>query len=114
MSVDLEQCACCDHFSVGSNEDWEICAVCFWEQDPLSLTHPDFPSGANHGLSLREARRNFEQFGACAEQWVSRVLPVGKRNLYKLGPSRFEHVTLHGRVITRSSAVAGIAHLGLA
>jgi len=89
MSVKFQPCACCDYFAVDSDEDWEICAVCYWEQDPLCLTHPNFPSDANHGLSLCDAQGNFERYGACAERWISRALPAAKRNFYGRGPSRF-------------------------
>jgi len=94
MSLKLEQCACCDYFSVDSNEVWEIYAVCYWEQDPLCLTHPDFASGAKHGLSLRDARRNFQRYSACAERWLSRVLPVGKKEICTgAGRRGCEHVS---------------------
>ena len=48
--MDLEyQCGCCDYFTVGVRGEWEICPVCFWEDDGFELDDLDSWSGANHG-----------------------------------------------------------------
>lgn len=43
-----------------------ICPVCFWEDDPVQLENPDLAGGANR-TSLRQAHKNFMEFGACDE-----------------------------------------------
>lgn len=41
---------------------FEICPVCFWEDDSVQFNDIDFAGGANKE-SLREARENFKKFG---------------------------------------------------
>lgn len=78
-----EQCSCCDHFTLDGRGDWEICPVCFWEDDGFGLDEADSRSGANHGLTLREARANFARIGACCEAMRSKVLPADKLSHYR-------------------------------
>ena len=66
-------CPCCgfNTYPVPAQADCGyICPVCFWENDPF-IASADESSDQNHGLTLNEAKRNFLQFGACAE----RLLP---------------------------------------
>ncbi|MEZ6194786.1 MAG: CPCC family cysteine-rich protein [Planctomycetota bacterium] len=58
-------CACCGYLQLteGGHGTFEICGVCFWEDDPVQFGDPDFRGGAN-GPSLREAQANFREFGA--------------------------------------------------
>jgi hypothetical protein len=78
------QCPCCDHFTF--REMWDICPVCFWEYDGLDVDHPDEPSGCNHGLTVRQARHNFRQFGACEADMLQHVLPADQRGRYPCRP----------------------------
>lgn len=58
-------CACCG-FLTKSDKDsgtFEICPVCFWEDDNVQFNDIDFEGGAN-AESLRIARQNFQKFGA--------------------------------------------------
>jgi hypothetical protein len=43
---------------------FEICPICFWEDDIVQLGFPDLAGGANK-CSLIEGQRNFALFGAC-------------------------------------------------
>jgi hypothetical protein len=63
-------CPCCGHLTLGGKGygNWDICEVCFWEDDLLQLADPTFDGGANDP-SLAEAQRNFVEFGA-VERWV--------------------------------------------
>nr|WP_199002067.1 CPCC family cysteine-rich protein [Flavobacterium sp. ASV13] len=49
-------CPCCEYYSIEYGEDglWDICSVCFWENGG---------EGPNH-MTLKEAKLNFEKFGA--------------------------------------------------
>jgi Cysteine-rich CPCC len=48
---------------------FEICEVCFWEDDGQDDPDADAAlGGPNGGLSLTDARRNFAAFGACDER----------------------------------------------
>lgn len=55
MRETSKTCPCCGKISI---EEYEICPVCNWENDPIQFDHPDMKGGANI-LSLNEARRRF-------------------------------------------------------
>jgi len=42
---------------------FEICPICFWEDDGVQFDNIDFKGGANVEC-LKEARQNFKKFGA--------------------------------------------------
>ena len=71
------QCPCCGYFTynVPANEDCGyICPVCFWENDPF-ITADNELSDSNHGMTLKEAKLNFMQFGACEKEMLCHVRP---------------------------------------
>ena len=63
-------CPCCGYFSLSSEGGYEICAVCFWEDD--GVRDPTEVSGPNH-LTLADGRKNVQAFGACDMASVARV-----------------------------------------
>ncbi|MCA9319399.1 MAG: hypothetical protein KDB53_01630 [Planctomycetes bacterium] len=67
-------CACCGYrtLSAPTHETHEVCAICFWEDDPIQFRDPDHGRGANR-TSLREARQSFERIGACEEEMLPHV-----------------------------------------
>jgi len=67
-------CPCCGYktFKHKPNGSYEICGVCYWEDDPIQLEETDYEGGANR-VSLRQAQNNFQLFGACEEDMVKRV-----------------------------------------
>ena len=68
-------CVCCGHLTLGEPPgSYEICPVCFWEDDQVQLRWPDYVGGANRP-SLIEAQQNFIRFGACDERSVRHVRP---------------------------------------
>lgn len=54
------KCPCCWYYTFDekANGNYDICEVCFWEDDPIQLENADYVGGANK-VSLSEARRNF-------------------------------------------------------
>lgn len=82
MNTAKVQCDCCDYFTLDDGADYEICPICFWEQDAFGISEPDEASGPNHGLSLREGRKNFVELGASSAQFVEKVVPVWERASY--------------------------------
>jgi len=62
MGRKLLTCPCCGYKTLSELNSWEICVVCRWEDDPLQSDEPDFAGGANVE-SLREAQRNWKEFG---------------------------------------------------
>ncbi|QDV08805.1 hypothetical protein Poly30_43600 [Planctomycetes bacterium Poly30] len=66
------QCPCCDYYSLQERGGFEICPVCYWEDDGQDLDALDEVSGPNH-ITLRTARQNFERQGAADAAAVSLV-----------------------------------------
>lgn len=59
-------CPCCGYLvysCLDALDRYEICPICFWETDGVQQDDPDYEGGAN-GLSLNQARENFQEFGA--------------------------------------------------
>ena len=61
-------CPCCGYKSLDEQPPgtYEICSICFWEDDPVQFDDPDYGGGANTP-SLRTAQNNYRQFGTCEE-----------------------------------------------
>lgn len=77
------QCPCCDYFTLAERGGYDICPICFWEDDGGDLDNLDEHSGPNH-ITLREGRRNFEKFGACDSTMVKNVISQSLREKFKL------------------------------
>ncbi len=73
---ELAECPCCEYRSLPAQGEYEICPVCFWEDDGTSDL--DSISGPNH-LTLREARLNVERFGAVTADATRHVLADGRQ-----------------------------------
>ena len=58
-------CPCCGYLTYHTppTGQFDICPVCFWEDNTVQSKEPDFDGGAND-MSLNEARENFKKFGA--------------------------------------------------
>ncbi|WP_126971541.1 CPCC family cysteine-rich protein [Gynurincola endophyticus] len=58
-------CNCCGYNTLMQFRDgtYEVCEICYWEDDKTQTDNPDYVSGANK-ISLNEARKNYEQSGA--------------------------------------------------
>lgn len=61
---DAEACPCCGRKTIGERGCYEICRVCWWEDDGQDNDQADeVLGGPNGGVSLTEARRNFLAHG---------------------------------------------------
>lgn len=66
-------CPCCGFLTLLTGPgNYDVCPVCFWEDDPIQRDEPDFRGGANR-VSLNEARENYQEYGACEEQFMDKV-----------------------------------------
>lgn len=66
-------CPCCRFLTLPYRGQYDICPVCFWEDEGvLNDANPDDTSGPNH-ISLNEARKNFKEYGACDKNAVLNV-----------------------------------------
>lgn len=59
------QCPCCGYYTFQEPIDnhFDICPVCYWEDDGIQLHDPTYIGGANQ-ISLLEARNNYKSYGA--------------------------------------------------
>jgi hypothetical protein len=57
-------CPCCGFKTLDEPPGtYDICPICFWEDDQVQSDDPDYSGGANR-LSLSEAQKNYARFGA--------------------------------------------------
>lgn len=72
---DSYPCPCCGHRVLDAMPgSYEICPVCFWEDDGVQFRWPTMDGGANKA-SLIEAQRNYQDFSACDEHGRRFVRP---------------------------------------
>jgi hypothetical protein len=69
-------CACCGCFTLTlpGRATYEICPVCFWEDDGVQFADPDRAGGAND-VSLRQARRIYRARGVSDLAHAASVRP---------------------------------------
>lgn len=95
-------CPCCGCRTLDERGAYDICPVCFWEDDAYIVMCDgklkglrfegelrdedvlDVPSGANHGLTLREGRENYRRLGACEESMRMHVRKPRRSELLKM------------------------------
>ena len=67
-------CPCCKYLTFEEEPygSFEICPVCFWEDDNVQNNDPNYDGGAN-GISLNQARENFAKYGAIKKELSSEV-----------------------------------------
>ncbi len=65
-------CPCCSNLTMseGNPGSFEICPVCFWEDDGVQNDDPTYAGGANV-VSLNEARHNYQTIGVTTRRSVS-------------------------------------------
>ena len=66
------RCPCCGYLTLPARGEYDICPVCFWEdddpQEEFGQPAAERPEAPNH-VHLWQARRNYATFGA-SEEWV--------------------------------------------
>lgn len=66
-------CPCCGHLTFDEPPgSYQICPVCFWEDDAAQLRWPMMHGGANR-LSLIDAQVTYEEHGAMERRFVGNV-----------------------------------------
>ena len=70
-------CPCCGNRTLSEEPpgSYDICPVCWWEDDAVQFDDPDYAGGANV-VSLNEARTNFREFGASERRFIRHVRPA--------------------------------------
>ncbi len=84
-SNNMQQCPCCDYFSLAERGKCLVCPVCFWEDDCENPESPQWEvsSELNDNCTLKEARENFIKFGAWAKKYSSIVISEKERRILK-------------------------------
>ncbi|MFC4075637.1 CPCC family cysteine-rich protein [Salinithrix halophila] len=72
-------CPCCGYLTLSEKPPgtFEICEVCFWEDDYVQYHDPSYEGGANK-VSLSRARDNFRRIGSSSEEFVKMVRKPNK------------------------------------
>ena len=67
-------CPCCGYLTLPEPPPgtYEICEVCFWEDDAVQFDDPDYTGGANT-VSLRQARDNYRALGVSEPRFKANV-----------------------------------------
>lgn len=78
-----EKCLCCGYKTLPKSVEHStafICPVCFWENDVFMRNIYDIKekSDSNRGLTLEQARDNFQKYGACDKEFMNRVRKPNK------------------------------------
>ena len=70
------ECPCCEYYTLDDKPDntFQICPVCFWEDDGVQLNDLDYEGGANE-MSLNQARKNFKELRVIDLQFKEQVRP---------------------------------------
>lgn len=67
-----KKCVCCGFYTMNEKDsEYDICPVCFWEDDNYQTKNPT-QTGANK-VCLIEGRENYRKFGACEVNMISRT-----------------------------------------
>lgn len=70
----IYECPCCHYMTLHERGGYEICPVCYWEDDGQDEHDAEeIRGGPNENLSLRDAQRNFLQFGAFSKKFIRNV-----------------------------------------
>ncbi|MDD1503503.1 CPCC family cysteine-rich protein [Lysinibacillus sp. CNPSo 3705] len=70
MEIKPYPCPCCGYFTI--YDEYDICDVCYWQQDTIGLDKPDVATGPNR-VSLHQAQKNYKEFGASQKRLLEFV-----------------------------------------
>lgn len=65
-------CPCCGNITLPVPQEEAvayICHICMWEND-VFIKSDDEPSDENHGMTLNQARENYNRLGVCSERFI--------------------------------------------
>ena len=74
-------CPCCGYKTLDEKPPgtFYICEICDWEDDNIQFDDPDYSGGANE-VSLRQAQKNFIEFGAKDKKHLKHVRKPDKND----------------------------------
>jgi hypothetical protein len=67
-------CPCCNYKTLEDEPPgtFQICPVCYWEDDNVQFDNVNFSGGANN-VSLNVAKENFKTIGAVEDRFIAFV-----------------------------------------
>jgi hypothetical protein len=75
VRADDYPCPCCGYLTFSEPPgSYDLCPICFWEDDAVQLRWPDWAGGANRP-SLIDAQLIFQRLGAMEERFLRNVRP---------------------------------------
>lgn len=80
-------CPCCGYYTYNipvEDACGYICPICFWEND-IFICSDNEKSDCNHGITLEQARKNYNEYGACEREmliYVRQPKEDERRNKY--------------------------------
>src|SRR5262249_34338661 len=85
-------CPCCGHATLSERNVYEICGVCFWEDDGQDNANAAESRGGPNPVSLAQGRANYPAFGASIERDREHVRRPTREEvqLRKFGPDGSE------------------------
>jgi hypothetical protein len=69
----MVKCQVCGYKTISEHGSYDICTICFWEDDGLYEDPDEIWYGPNGDLSLTQARKNYQEFGAVEKRFVDKV-----------------------------------------
>lgn len=76
MATPKLRCPCCGYRTLRERNAYDICPVCFWEDDGQGDADADeVRGGPNRSLSLTGGRENYKRIGAADPQDLPHVRP---------------------------------------
>lgn len=67
-------CPCCGYKTLAELDNYDLCPICYWEDDSTQYENPDLEGGPN-APSLRQAQLNFILYGASDHECLGQVNP---------------------------------------
>jgi len=76
------KCVCCGNRTLSSEPPgtFEICPVCYWEDDNVQFDNPDYEGGAND-ISLNKARENYKRIGSISADCLGYVRKASEEEI---------------------------------
>lgn len=65
-------CPCCGYKTFESKQEFDICPICFWEDDNIQFDKVDMAGGANV-ISLRQAQQNYIKYCVSQQRFLKYV-----------------------------------------
>ncbi len=88
---ELFACPCCGYktlnelYDVEQGTGYDICNVCWWEDDGKDNDDAEIGTSPNYGVSLKQARYNFIKFGIYDPERKNLLKKVLPKSDYEVG-----------------------------